>query len=129
MPPRNRRHYLRGKLPIIVGGTGCIAPDCGQGLFSRRRHDLRRELSIRYDRLGGERMLSGYEGCGERGPFLQHAKKRIVRALEAYQTTGMTIAEHDKRTKVCRPVMGAQIALSFADRRYLHYINRRVDTM
>lgn len=126
---------LRGKLPIIVGGTGLYIDSliAGRDFSAEGDDDLRRELSIRYDRLGGERMLSELRKVDRESADRLHAndKKRIVRALEVYQTAGMTITEHDKRTKSLPPRYEARkIALSFADRALLYdRINRRVDTM
>jgi tRNA dimethylallyltransferase len=58
-------------------------------------------------------------------------KKRIVRALEIYNTTGMTITEHDEMTRQTPPRYDACVfALSYAERADLYNrINKRVDQM
>ena len=58
-------------------------------------------------------------------------KRRIVRAIEIYKLTGMTITKHDARTRVMPPRYdAAQIILGYADRAALYArIDRRVDEM
>ena len=58
-------------------------------------------------------------------------KRRIVRAMEIYLLTGVTITEHDRRTRQLPPRYdAARIFLSFRDRADLYSrIDRRVDEM
>ena len=58
-------------------------------------------------------------------------KRRIVRAIEIYKLTGMTITKHDARTRAMPPRYdAAQIILGYADRAALYArIDRRVDEM
>jgi tRNA dimethylallyltransferase len=76
------------------------------------------------------RDLSNYDP--ERALKLHPAdKKRIVRALEVYMTTGRTLTEHDKETKKAPPRFDASVfALCFSDRSLLYgRIDERVDDM
>jgi tRNA dimethylallyltransferase len=94
---------------------------------------IRRELSARFDSLGGEAMLDELREVDKESAGRVHFndKKRIVRALEIYKTTGMTMTEHDEITRKTPPRYEAcVIALSYAERADLYdCINRRVDAM
>jgi len=125
----------RGKLPILVGGTGLYIDALIRGTAFSRRGDeaLRRALSEEYDAIGGERMLERLREAdpAAAGRLHPNDKKRIVRALEIYLATGRTITEHDEETKRVPPRYRARkIALSFQDRQDLYErINLRVDEM
>jgi len=125
----------RGRKPIIVGGTGLYIDSLlsGGGFSARGEPAMRRELEAEYDRIGGEAML---QLLGEFDPDCAgrlHAndKKRIVRAIETFNTTGKPISQHDFETKSVPPRYGAvKVALSFSDRAELYLrIDRRVDDM
>lgn len=125
----------RGKLPIIVGGTGLYIDSLisGRGFSEQGDESLRLELSERYDRHGGESLLSELCKIDPVGAERLHPndKKRIIRALEIYKLTGMTITEHNEMTRRLPPRYRAcLIALSYTDRENLYEgINQRVDTM
>ena len=126
----------RGKLPVVVGGTGLYIDSLISGRdFAANDGDekLREELLAEYDRVGGEEMLSRLREIDpERAAKLPAGdKRRIVRAIEIYKLTGMTITEHDARTRALPPRYdAAQIILGYADRAALYArIDRRVDEM
>ena len=126
----------RGKLPILVGGTGLYIDSLISGRdFAANDGDekLREELLAEYDRVGGEEMLRRLrEFDPERAAKLPAGdKRRIVRAIEIYKLTGMTITKHDARTRAMPPRYdAAQIILGYADRAALYArIDRRVDEM
>ena len=126
----------RGKLPIVVGGTGLYIDSLIAGrTFADGTADtaLRQELSERYDEIGGEGLLGELRKFDpERAAKLHPAdKKRIVRAMEVYILTGKTITQHDAETRAVPPRYdAAKIALTFADRQDLYdRIDRRVDVM
>lgn len=126
----------RGKLPVVVGGTGLYIDSLISGRdFAANDGDekLREELLAEYDRVGGEEMLRRLrEFDPERAAKLPAGdKRRIVRAIEIYKLTGMTITKHDARTRAMPPRYdAAQIILGYADRAALYArIDRRVDEM
>ena len=126
----------RGKLPIVVGGTGLYIDSLIAGrTFADGTADtaLRQELSERYDEIGGEGLLGELRKVDpERAAKLHPAdKKRIVRAMEVYILTGRTITQHDAETRTVPPRYdAAKIALDFADRQDLYdRIDRRVELM
>jgi tRNA dimethylallyltransferase len=125
----------RGKVPIIVGGTGLYI----ESLISGREfavmgdESIRCALSARYDSHGGETLLNELRDVDKRSANRLHSndKRRIIRALEIFMLTGKTISEHDEITRKTPPRYNAcVIALSFTDRQDLYdRINRRVDIM
>ena len=126
----------RGHRALLVGGTGLYIDSLISGRdFAANDGDekLREELLAEYDRVGGEEMLRRLrEFDPERAAKLPAGdKRRIVRAIEIYKLTGMTITKHDARTRAMPPRYdAAQIILGYADRAALYArIDRRVDEM
>ena len=126
----------RGKLPVIVGGTGLYIDSLlsGRTFAGGEVNDaLRQELSERYDEIGAKGLLGELRKVDpERAEKLHPGdKKRIVRALEVFILTGKTITEHDRETKAIPPRWeAAKIALDFESRQTLYdRIDRRVDDM
>ena len=120
----------RGKLPIVVGGTGLYIDSLIAGrTFADGTADtaLRQELSERYDEIGGEGLLGELRKVDpERAARLHPAdKKRIVRAMEVYILTGKTITQHNLETKAVPPrYRPVWIGLDYQDRAALY---RRID--
>lgn len=126
----------RGKTPIITGGTGLYIESLlsGRDFAPKTENDrLRNELNEEYDAVGGETML---KRLGEMDPesgkkLHSNDKKRIVRAMEVYLSTGKTITQHNEETKALPPRYTSRtFALTFKDRERLYdRIDRRVDIM
>lgn len=126
----------RGKLPILVGGTGLYIDSLISGRdFAAVDSDqgLREALSAEYDALGGEAMHRRLQEIDPERSAILHPgdKRRIVRALEVYRLTGMTITEHDRQTRALpKRFDAAAIHLNFKKRPALYArIDRRVDAM
>ena len=126
----------RGKLPILVGGTGLYIESLLSGRdFAASPGDtgLRQRLSEEYDRIGGEEMRRRLGEFDPDAAARLHAndKKRIVRAIEVWELTGKTITRHDAETKALPPrYPSKRIALTFENREDLYArIDRRVDLM
>jgi len=126
----------RGKLPIIVGGSGLYIDSLlSERTFTPRGDKgLRKSLESRYDNLGGEKMLEELRKidppCADK--LHPNDKKRIVRALEAFSASaGKTISQHDEETKNHLPKYDlVKFVLTYKDRAVLYEkINRRVDEM
>lgn len=130
-----REIILRGRLPIVVGGTGLYIDSLvsGRDFAPDTDPELRDALSAEYDRLGGRAMHSRLRELDpERADKLHPGdKRRIVRALEIYQITGLTISEHDRRSRsLPARFEAAAIHLNFKNRATLYgRIDRRVDIM
>jgi len=126
----------RGRLPLIVGGTGLYIDSLIAGrTFAPRGEDtaLREKYGALYDEKGGEAMLDLLAaGDPARAAKLHpHDKKRIVRALEVLEGAGTALSAHDEETKKRPPrYEAATIVLDYADRADLYArIDRRVDEM
>lgn len=126
----------RGKMPIIAGGTGLYIDSLISGRdFADDDGDsgLRQSISDEYDALGGEEMLKILSAFDPQRAAKLHPgdKRRIVRAIEVYRLTGLTITEHDRRTQAIPPrYEAARIILNYADRAQLYRnIDLRVDKM
>ena len=126
----------RGRLPIVVGGTGLYIDALIDGRdFAEFEGDrkLRTELSALYDAEGGEallRMLGAFDP--ERAAKLHPGdRRRIIRAIEIYRLTGETMTEHDARTRALPPrYEAARIHLNYKNRADLYArIDARVDAM
>ena len=127
----------RGKLPIVVGGTGLYIDSllAGRDFAGRSEGDesLRAALSARWDAEGGEALLEELRSFDpERAAKLHPSdKRRIVRAIEIYRLTGETISAHDARTRALPPrYEGLRIHLNYRFRAELYArIDARVDAM
>lgn len=126
----------RGLLPIIVGGTGLYIDSLVAGRdFDESASDeqLRRGLELKYASVGGEALLEELSSIDPERALKLHPsdKKRILRALEVFYTTGRTITEHDAETRRAPDRYDAAvIALSFEDRGRLYAgIDKRAEAM
>ncbi len=125
------------KLPILCGGTGLYIDSFLNGIdFVDNSADLelRAELNKLADEKGIDYLLKKlieidpasymrlYEGRNQ---------KRIVRAIEFYKTTGVTITEQIEKSKnVDSEYQYLIFGLKSKDRQYLYdRINKRVDIM
>ncbi len=127
----------RGNVPVVAGGTGLYVDNFLSGTkFAEGEADLkiRSELFSKLENEGVDSLLEelksvdhdSYERLKtERNP------KRIVRALEIYKTTGITMTEQNKLSKpVDTPYDAVKIGLDFKCRQTLYdRINLRVDLM
>ena len=126
----------RGKLPILVGGTGLWMDALIRGHGFAGGHaggEVRRELETRFDRDGIEPLLAELRQVDPESAARLHPAdtKRILRALEVYLETGETISAHNAATRQLPPRYDAVwIGLQFADRADMKaLIDRRVDKM
>nr|WP_326183874.1 tRNA (adenosine(37)-N6)-dimethylallyltransferase MiaA [uncultured Oscillibacter sp.] len=126
----------RGKLPILVGGTGLWLDAVVRGHGFAGGHaggEVRRELQQRLEREGIEPLLAELRRVDPDAAERLHPadEKRILRALEVYLETGKTITAHNEETKRVPPRYDAVwLGLRFADRADMRaLIDRRVDRM
>ena len=126
----------RGKLPILVGGTGLWLDAVVRGHGFAGGHaggEVRRQLQQRLEREGIEPLLAELRQVDPSSAERLHPadEKRILRALEVYLETGKTITAHNEETKKLPPRYDAVwIGLQFEDRADMKaLIDRRVDKM
>ncbi len=126
----------RGKLPILVGGTGLWMDALIQGrTFAKGAAGgkIREMLQKRLEQEGIAPILEELRQVDPAAAERLHPadEKRILRALEVYLETGKTITAHNEETKKLPPRYDAVwIGLQFADRADMKaLIDRRVDAM
>ena len=126
----------RGKLPVLVGGTGLYLDALVRGqtfAAGQQGGAVRLALQQRLAREGAAALLEELAAIDPETAARLHLRdeKRILRALEVYQATGETITLHDRRTQAQPPrYEGVFIGLSFKDRQDLRdRIDCRVDDM
>ncbi|MFI3253316.1 MAG: tRNA (adenosine(37)-N6)-dimethylallyltransferase MiaA [Eubacteriales bacterium] len=126
----------RGKVPIIVGGTGQYIHALVRGLhFPPVPEDsgLRKSLEEEISQVGGEVMLQRLEKVDLETAqrLFPNDHKRIVRALEIFQASGKTQSAFDRESRSFPPVYDAlELALNFSERSLLRQrICQRVDEM
>lgn len=128
--------HARGKLPVLVGGTGLYVDallDHIEFVDAPADPALRAALYRRAEREGARAL---WEELGRVDP--QAAQRlhpanlgRIVRALELFQSTGVTISEQRRRSRLRpSPYQPFYVGLDFRERQRLYdRIDRRVDQM
>ncbi len=126
----------RGKMPIIVGGTGLYINSLVNNVEfveSQTDIELRERITQEFDRVGGEEMLRRlYEIDPEAAAKLhENDKRRIIRAFEIYESTGNTKSFNDEQSiKHESPYTACMIGITYRDREKLYErINSRVDIM
>ena len=126
----------RGKLPILVGGTGLWLDAVVRGHGFAGGHaggEVRRTLQKRLAEEGIEPLLMELRQVDPAAAERLHPadEKRILRALEVWLETGKTITAHNEETKRLPSRYDAVwIGLRFADREDMKaLIDRRVDVM
>jgi tRNA dimethylallyltransferase len=98
-----RQIHGRGRLPILVGGTGFYYRALTRGLFPGPGADeaLRRRLDTVAERKGPERLHRILRRVDPESAvrIMPRDRKRLVRALEVYYTTGRALTAHFGETR------------------------------
>lgn len=122
----------RGKLPIFCGGTGLYLESVlYNGGFSEAPADkeIRERLSKNTPEENWKRLIE----IDPEAAAKTHMNNlpRVIRALEIYDSTGITKTEWDRRSKEKASDYDARIIVLYASDREVLYdrINRRVDIM
>ena len=125
----------RGKSPIIVGGTGLYMDALirGNAFAPCPSTGRREELEALAASQGIEAVIERLRAVDPESAARLHPsdQKRIVRAMEVYLETGMTITEHNRKTQEIPPKYHPiRFALADRQRQTLYdRIDRRVDAM
>ena len=122
----------RGKMPILCGGTGLYLDNI---LFDTELSEAPADEGYRksLERYTNEELFEMLQKidapCAEANH--QNNRRRVVRALEIYHTTGKTKTDWDRGSRVKTPRYDALIIGLFAEDRQILYdrIERRVDEM
>ena len=128
--------FSRGVLPVFCGGTGLYISSFLSGIeFGEYENnpDIRKELESFLEEKGRDAL---YEELVEVDKIAADAidknnVKRVLRALEVYRTTGVTISEWNRRSKLnAKKKDCLVIGLDYCDRELLYArIDKRVDIM
>jgi tRNA dimethylallyltransferase len=126
----------RGKLPIIAGGTGLYVSSLLKGVnFSPEGRDdaLRSLLREKAERNGSQSLVDELRTFDPESAARIHPNNvgRVIRAIEVYRVTGVTMSEQMRRSREAPSVYDAAvIGLTYRDRAKLYdAIDRRVDRM
>ncbi len=126
----------KGRLPVIAGGTGLYVHSLLHNIqFTENDKDetLRSELAHRAEQEGVAPLVEELRQFDPESAARIHPNNipRVIRAIEIYRTTGITMTEQLKRSReIPSPYNACIIGLDFRNRQTLYgRINRRVDLM
>jgi tRNA dimethylallyltransferase len=124
----------RGKLPVVVGGTGLYIDSLVSGRsFAVHATGWREKLQERVRQEGIAPLWKELQRIDPEAAQRLHPndEKRVVRALEVWYESGKTITQHNRETQALPPRYEAvTLTLNFQERRDLwDRIDRRVDLM
>ncbi len=128
--------HARGRLPVVVGGTGLYVDSLLNNItFAEDNADyaLREELAKKAREQGVSTLIDELAEFDPQSAQSIHPNnvKRVIRAIEVYRTTGVTMTQWRERSRENPPPYRAvKVGLKSADRQFLYdRINRRVDDM
>ncbi len=125
----------RGKLPIVVGGTGLYVDTLVNNteFFDYEKSDIRQRLEFRAEKEGIEVLYNELRDIDPVSAEKLHLNdsKRIIRALELFHSTGKTITQQRELSHVHESEYNwCLIGINAHDRQVLYdRINIRVDLM
>lgn len=127
--------YAKGKIPIIVGGTGFYIQSVLYDIdFQDGEEDseLREHLEQIAQEKGAEYLHNILKECDPKAAEKIHANniKRVIRAIEFYRQTGKKISEHNEAERQKKSVYDSRYFVLTDHRERLYKaIDRRVDQM
>ena len=125
----------RGKLPVLAGGTGFYVDTVinNTSFLDYEKTDIRKKLLLRAESEGIEALWNELSKVDKESAEKIHKNdlKRIVRALELYDTTGRTMTEQRRLSHLEESGYSfCIIGLTAENRQFLYdRIDRRVDLM
>lgn len=126
----------RGKVPVLVGGTGLYVESIVAGrdfAAGQSGGEVRKALYEQFEREGIDRLWQELEQVDPESAARveKNDTKRVLRALEVWRETGKTISAHNAETAALPPRYDAVwIGLAFAQREDMRSrIDLRVDLM
>ncbi|MYL33231.1 tRNA (adenosine(37)-N6)-dimethylallyltransferase MiaA [Pontibacillus yanchengensis] len=124
----------KGKLPVIVGGTGLYIQSVLYNFqFSEQQRD-QQFVTMLERQIEEEGIAPLYEKLKKVDPVQAdkvhpNNKRRVIRALEVYEKTGLTMTEYQQQQKQESPYHPVLIGLNMDREELYNRINRRVDDM
>ena len=117
----------RGKTAIIAGGTGLYMDSLikGNDFAPVPATGVREQLEAKAAQVGFEAMLEELRAIDPESADRLKDTRRVIRALEVYYETGITMTQHNRRTQEIPPRYNPfWIGLDYAERSELY---RRID--
>ena len=117
----------RGKTAIIAGGTGLYMDSLikGNDFAPVPATGIRQQLEAKAEAVGFETMREALRAVDPESAARLLDTRRVIRALEVYYETGITMTEHNRRTQAIPPRYAPlMLGLTYADRAELY---RRID--
>ena len=117
----------RGKTAIIAGGTGLYMDSLikGNDFAPVPATGIRQQLEAKAEAVGFEAMREALRAVDPESAARLLDTRRVIRALEVYYETGITMTEHNRRTQAIPPRYAPlMLGLTYADRAELY---RRID--
>lgn len=134
--PLIRELTARGKLPLVVGGTGLYITSLLNGMaFAPEKIDpaIRARLQARADAEGGAALYAELTKVDPDYAAQVHPNNlpRVIRALELFEATGRKMSEERVNARAAEPPYASLcLCLTCRDRAVLYdRINRRIDRM
>ena len=127
--------YAKGKIPIIVGGTGFYIQSVIKDIdfsITDEEENMRKEVESFYLEKGKEALHKWLVDIDPPSGLSIHANnlKRVKRAIEYYLLTGHRISAHNEKEKVKESPYDVNYYVLTMEREILyHRINKRVDLM
>lgn len=132
-----REVEARGKLPLFVGGTGLYLDTLTRGA-PLETPESTKETRARFDKIGEaeggvDRLYAMLSEVDPESAAATHKNnvRRVIRALEIYETTGIPKSEWDRRSRESAPrLLVAHLSLDVHNRETLYRrADARVDEM
>ena len=130
-----REIYNRGKLPIIVGGTGLYISSLINNIhfdYTGCDYEFREEMRRLAENHGNEVLWEKLRKVDPRAAEKLHPnnQNRIIRALEVYKISGSTITEAQEKSRLAESPYKACFIMPDYPREILYQrIDTRVDIM
>lgn len=125
--------FSRGRIPVIVGGSGLYLRALIDGLFEAPvvDGDTRRKLRDRLRAEGAEKLLEELKNVDPKAAegMLPQNYKRILRALEIYYSSGKRISELRETSADIPDFKTLQFGIYIERKQLYRLIEDRVDSM
>lgn len=127
--------HARGNIPIIAGGTGLYISSLVNNISfaeEKTENNVRENLYRELDEIGE---IAMHEKLAEIDPLAAknihpNNKKRVIRALEIYYTTGKTMTEQNAMSKIePSPYEFILVGLNIEREKLYERIDKRVEIM
>ncbi len=127
--------FEKGKIPLVVGGSGLYIKSLCEGLFQQENQDeikkIRKLLTKKLEAQGKDRLYQELEKVDPDAAAIYTDKnpRRVLRALEYYYAFGESILASRKEKKTKRNFNFKYFGINFERQRLYERINLRAELM